>query len=153
MADATDSKSVIRKDVWVQVPPPVFKILSGIKALKPLPSSHSYKQFLFPGCPSYLPHPRHFRFNSLRIRPLPVLARVLHSERKRLARRRGLTSLRVPSRSGTQKGLVHQNPVLDMVVSMLSCAKAEVRGLLKPLETGAHLFAKRPIFSCLARLC
>jgi hypothetical protein len=24
MADATDSKSVVRKDVWVQVPPPVF---------------------------------------------------------------------------------------------------------------------------------
>ena len=24
MADATDSKSVVRKDVWVQVPPPVL---------------------------------------------------------------------------------------------------------------------------------
>jgi hypothetical protein len=27
MADATDSKSVVRKGVWVQVPPPVFKNL------------------------------------------------------------------------------------------------------------------------------
>lgn len=25
MADATDSKSVVRKDVWVQVPPPVLE--------------------------------------------------------------------------------------------------------------------------------
>jgi hypothetical protein len=27
MADATDSKSVIRKDVWVQVPPPVLNFI------------------------------------------------------------------------------------------------------------------------------
>ena len=26
MADATDSKSVARKGVWVQVPPPAFEI-------------------------------------------------------------------------------------------------------------------------------
>ncbi len=32
MADATDSKSVVRKDVWVQVPPPVLMKNSGFRS-------------------------------------------------------------------------------------------------------------------------
>ncbi len=31
MADATDSKSVVRKGVWVQVPPPVFSFVNSFR--------------------------------------------------------------------------------------------------------------------------